>query len=173
MISRQLGQIANAGAMLFLLRITRRVYNGFSIRIWPVLVCKARLLPLIGKNCGRNLRRGSIHGDNSISERLPCLLETVSLSDVMPKPLSQNFDRAFEHILVQYGDLKHLWRILISGKSWNSGMLRMPNKSPVWCFTAVNLFRCTLLDIRRLFRTFIEVSSVSWCTRITSRPCGV
>ena len=117
MISHQLGQIAATGAMQFRLRIISRVYNGFSIRLWPILLCKGRLLPLIGKDFGRNLRRGSIHGDNSRSERLPCLLKSVSLSDVIPKLFSQNFDRAFEHILVQYGGLitrggPKFWKIL-------------------------------------------------------------
>ena len=147
MISHQLGQIAIAGAMQSLLRTTHRFHNGFSIRTWPILLCKGRLLPLMDIFWRKNLRRRSIHGVNSISERLPCLLETVSLSDVMPKPLSQNFDRAFEHILVQYGDL-----IIRGGSRFleKPGILacrEYQTNSHMWSFIAVNLFHCPLLDI--------------------------
>ena len=48
LISHLFGQIATSKTTHFLLWIIHRVQKGFSNHTWPILLCKDRLLPLIG-----------------------------------------------------------------------------------------------------------------------------
>ena len=102
---RLLGQKTTAGAAHFLIRSICRVFNGFSNRIWPIVSCMGRQLPLMGFFGWKFLRRESIHSDNSRFERVPCLLDIASLSDFIPKLSPQDLVQGLEHFLVLYGDL--------------------------------------------------------------------
>ena len=154
------------------------MFNGFSIDIWPILLCKGRLLPLVGFLCWKFLRRGSIHSEYSRLERGACLLETASMSASICELSSQDLGRGFKHVLVQYGDLISLWRskFLENMGFWHGNFYSNKSRKACvvfYCLEIVSLhllaYKETISDFHRGFEHLL----VAMCPHLSVREVKI